>query len=89
MTLQEALAIAAQAEPAAQAKPKHQHRQPLDKLLHSSAAERLASRTAALSKRFDGMEHTATSLQKSLDQVAADVEYLQTFTPGSTTRRLQ
>jgi hypothetical protein len=87
MTLQEALAIAAGAEPAAQAKPKHQHRQPLDKLQETGAADQFASSVSALSKRFDGLEETASSLQKRIDQVAADVEYLENFTPGSPPRR--
>ena len=81
MTLAEALAIAAQA------KPKHQHRQPLDKLQGSSTAAQLASDAAALSKRFDSIADTASSLQKRVDQIAADVEYLENFTPGAPARR--
>ncbi|SDP49442.1 hypothetical protein [Afipia sp. GAS231] len=81
MTLQEALAIAAQA------KPKHQHRQPLDKLQGSSAAAQLATDATALSKRFDSVEETASSLQKRVDQIAADVEYLENFKPGAPARK--
>jgi hypothetical protein len=81
MTLQEALAIAAQA------KPKQKHRQPFDKLQASTAAGQFASDAAALSKRFDGMADTASSLQKRVDQIAADVEYLENFKPGSVPRR--
>lgn len=72
MTLSEALAIAAQA------KPKHQHRQLLDKLQGSSTSEHALS--------LQKLAETTSSLQKRLDQIAADVEFLSN-TPGSFSRR--
>ena len=65
MTLQEALAIAAQAKP--------KHRQPLDKLQASTTAEQLSADVAVLSKRFDGMGGTVADMQKQLDRARAGV----------------
>jgi hypothetical protein len=81
MTLAEALDIAAQAKP--------KHRQPLDKLHASTTAEQLSDGVTVLSKRFDGLGGTVAGLQKRVDQIAADVEYLENFTPGMPPRRLQ
>jgi hypothetical protein len=44
----------------------------------------------ALEKRWwDGLIENASSMRKRLDQIAADVEYLENFTPGAPPRRLQ
>jgi hypothetical protein len=81
MTTVEALVIAAQAKP--------KHRQPLDKLHASTTAAQLSAGADALNKRFDGMGGTVADMRKQFDQIAADVEFLQNFTPGSLPRRLQ
>lgn len=81
MTLLEALATAAQATP------NQRHRHPLDKLQASTGAGQIAADAAALSKRFYGMADALSSLQKRVDQIAADVEYLENFKPGSSPRR--
>jgi hypothetical protein len=81
MTLQEALAIAAQAKP--------QHRPQLDKLQGGGTADQLSAGTDALNKSFDVMGGTLAKCRTQLDQIAADVEFLQNFTPGTLPRRLQ
>jgi hypothetical protein len=81
VTLQEALAIAAQA------KPTQKHRPPLDKLHASTGAGQFHADVEALSKRFDGMGEAALGLQKRIDQIAADVEYLENFKPGAPPRK--
>jgi hypothetical protein len=43
----------------------------------------------ALAKRFDGMGGTLAKCRSDLDQIAADIEYLENFTPGAAPRRLQ
>ena len=65
MTLQEALAIAAQAKP--------KHRQPLTKRQASTIAKRLSAGTDTLHKSFDAMTGTLTDLQKQLDRARAGV----------------
>jgi hypothetical protein len=81
MTLAEALAIAAQV------KPKHQ--QPLDKLQGTVTVEQFSSGVTALSKSYAAMGGTVADLRKRVDHIAADVEYLENFTPGAPPRRLQ
>lgn len=80
MTLQEALAIARTA----------QLKQPpsLDKL-QGSVAGAATARIVELNKRFDVISQATLDLQKRLDQIAADVEYIGNFKPGSMPRRLQ
>jgi hypothetical protein len=79
MTTAEALAIAAQAKP--------KHRQPLDKLQGSTAAAQLSVGADTLNKGFTAMGGTLAKARGQLDQIAADVEYLENFTPGSPPRR--
>jgi hypothetical protein len=79
MTLQEALAIADQTKPT--------HRQPLDKLQGSTTAAVLSAGVEALAKSYDVMGSAIVDMQKRLDQAAADVEYIQNFTPNSPIRR--
>jgi hypothetical protein len=79
MTLQEALAIAEHAKP--------QQRQPLDKLQGSATAAQLSVGADTLNKSFDGMGGTLAKARGQLDQIAADVEYLENFTPGAPPRR--
>jgi hypothetical protein len=79
MTTHDALMIAAQV------KPKHQ--QPLDKLQGITAAD-LSAGVTALSKSFDAMGGTLAKAKAQLSQIAADVEYLENFKPGSPVRRL-
>jgi hypothetical protein len=44
----------------------------------------------ALEKRWwSGLIENVTDVQQRLDQIAADVEFLETFTPGAPPRRLQ
>jgi hypothetical protein len=81
MTTDEALAIAAQA--------KAKHRQPLSKRQASTIAKRLSVGAAELNKRYDVMGGSLEKAQAQLGQIAADVEYLENFTPGSLPRRLQ
>ena len=79
MTTHEALMIAAQAKP--------RRRQPLDKLQGSTAAD-LSAGVTALSKSFDALGGALTEAQAQLSQIAADVEYLENFKPGSPVRRM-
>lgn len=79
MTLQEALAIAAQVKP--------RHRQLLTKRQASTIAKRLSSGAAELSKQHDALGGSLAKARSQLDQIAADVEYLENFTPGSPPRR--
>lgn len=81
MNLTEALAIAANAKPAS--------RKLLTKRQISTIRKRLSAGTTELTKRFDGLSGTVATMQKSLNQIAADVEYLEHFTPGAPPRRLQ
>jgi hypothetical protein len=79
MTTAEALAIADQARPT--------HRQPLDKLQGSATVEQFSTDVTALSKSYGVMGSAVMDMQKRLDQAAADVEFLQNFTPNSPIRR--
>lgn len=79
MTLQEALSIAAQAKP--------RHRQPLTKRQAGTLAKRLSLGAAELTKQYDVVGGTLAKARSQLDQIAADVEYLENFTPGSLPRR--
>jgi hypothetical protein len=79
--IEEAFAIAAQAKP--------KHRQPLSKRQASIIAKRLSVGAAELNKRYDVMGGSLAKAQGQLNQIAADVEYLKNFTPGSPPRRLQ
>jgi hypothetical protein len=81
MTTEEALAIAARAKP--------QHRQPFDKL-HSTrtAAADLSAGVTALSKSHDAMGNGLSGMTAQLAKMAADVEFLQNFTPNSPIRRM-
>jgi hypothetical protein len=65
MTLQEALAIAAQAKP--------RHRQPLTKRQASTIAKRLSAGTDTLNKRFNDMGGALADMQKQLDRARAGV----------------
>jgi hypothetical protein len=65
MTLQEALAIAAQARP--------KHRQPLDKLQTGISADQIAAGVTALNKSYDAMGGTVAEMQKQLDRARAGV----------------
>jgi hypothetical protein len=76
VTTAEALAIAAQAKPI--------RREPLDKLHDSS----IAAAADALAKRYDAMGGTLVKAQAQLNQLAADVEFVQNFVPGQTPRRM-
>lgn len=75
MTLQEALAVAARAKPI-----ERKRREPLDKL-------RFDADVAALNKSYETMGETLSGLQKRIDQIAADVEYIENFTQRSIRRR--
>jgi hypothetical protein len=79
MTTDEALAIAARAKP--------KHRQPLDKLQGSTSAAQLSAGADTLNKSFDAIGGTLAKARSQLAQIAADVEYLENFTPGAPPRR--
>ena len=81
MTLQEALAIAARA------KPKPPKRIAFDKLAGSDALAKHVAGVTALVKSFDVMGGTLAMAQGQLAKVAADVEYIENFTPNSPIRR--
>jgi hypothetical protein len=81
MTLHEALAIAAQVKP--------QHRQPLDKLQGSTTAGDLSGGVTALSKSYAAMGDSLSGVTAQLQKIAADVEFLQNFTPDAPIRRMQ
>jgi hypothetical protein len=66
MTLQEALAIAAQAKP--------KHRQPLTKRQAGLIAKRLSAGADTLNKSFDVMGSTLADTQKQLDRARAGVK---------------
>jgi hypothetical protein len=83
MKIEEAIAIANKA------KPRPKPRVAMDKLQGSVTAGQFTAGAASLAKRYDAMGETFSGLQKRLDQIAADVEYLQTFQPGQPPRRLQ
>jgi len=83
MTLQEALEIAARA------KPKQPERIAFNKLQSSVTAGQLSVGANTLNKSFDAMGGTLAKARAQVDQIAADVEYIQTFTPGQPPRRLQ
>ncbi len=57
----------------------------LGKLL--GGTDHLSAGTDALNKSFDAMGGTLAKCRSQLDQIAADVEYLQNFTPGAPPRR--
>ena len=82
MTLKEALAIAAQAKP--------QHRRPLDKLQAgpTTTAADVSSGVTALSKRYETMGNSLSGMTAQLNKIAADVEFLQNFTPNAPIRRM-
>jgi hypothetical protein len=79
MTTHEALMIAAQAKP--------KHRQPMDKLQGSTAAD-LSTGVTALRKSYDVIGNDVSDITAQLSKIAADVEYLENFKPGSPVRRL-
>ena len=81
MTLADALEIARHAKPL--------RRQPLDKLHASTTAAQLSAGANTLNKSFDALGGTLAKARAQVDQIAADVEYIQTFTPGQPPRRLQ
>jgi hypothetical protein len=66
MTLQEALAIAAQAKP--------KHRQPLDKLQGTVTVAQFSAGVTELSKSYDRMSGTVADMQKQLDRARAGVD---------------
>jgi hypothetical protein len=76
VTITEALAVAAQAKPI--------RRQPLDKL-HGNG---MAAAVDALAKSYDAMGGTLAKTQVHLNQLAADVEFLENFQPGQPLRRM-
>ncbi len=69
MTLAEALAIAAQANP--------KHRRPLDKLQGSAAVADVSAGVTALTKNYAVMGGTVAEMQKRLDQARADLDHIQ------------
>jgi hypothetical protein len=78
MTLEEAIAIAGRVKP----------KRPLLDKLHASPEEgQTTHKAAALRKRLDGMVEPVADLQKRVDQIAAEVEYLENFKPGIPRRR--
>jgi hypothetical protein len=83
MTLAEALKIAEQA------KPKLKARVAMDKLQGSATAAQFTARVEALNKSFDAVGQALSGLKRRLNQIEADVEYLQNFQPGQPPRRLQ
>lgn len=80
MTLTDALKIAAQAKPI--------RRQPLDKLHGSTTTTDVSASVSALLKSYAAIGGTAVEIQKRLDQLAADVEFVQDFQPGQPVRRI-
>jgi len=68
-----------------QIKRPHQRR-PLDKL--TTAAD-VSAGVTALNKRFEVLGGLVMDMQKRVDQIVADVEYLQDFQPGQPSRRYQ
>ena len=81
MTLADALKIAEQVKP--------KHRQPLDKLQGSTTAGQLSADVTALSKSYAAMSNNLAGMTAQLAKIAADVEYLENFTPNSPIRRMQ
>jgi hypothetical protein len=81
MTLADALKIAEQA------KPKHQ--QPFNKLQGTTTAADLTTGVTALSKSYAAMGNSLSGMTAQLQKIAADVEYLENFTPNSPIRRFQ
>lgn len=79
MTTEEALAIAAAAQP----KPKH--RQPLDKLQSGDALVKFTARVTDLSKRFNELAGDVADIRKSLDQMRADLDHIEN-NPGAKRR---
>jgi hypothetical protein len=79
MTLHDALMIAAQAKP--------KHRQPLDKLQGSTAAD-LSTGVTALRKSYDVIGNDVSDIAAQLSKIADDVAYLQNFSPSSLIRRM-
>jgi hypothetical protein len=77
VTLAEALKIAEQAKPTRR----------LDKLSGSNSLAKHVSDVAVLAKSFDVMGGTLAKAQGQLNQIAADVEYIATFSPNSPIRR--
>jgi hypothetical protein len=73
VTLQEAIALANRVKP-----------------LPRAALDKLGNvQLTALEKRWwNGLIENVTDVQQRLDQVAADVEFLSTLTPGQPPRRL-
>jgi hypothetical protein len=80
MTLADALKIAEQAKP--------QHRQPFNKLQGSTTAADLTTGVTALSKSYGAMGNSLSGMTTQLAKLAADVEYLENFTPNSPIRRM-
>jgi hypothetical protein len=81
VTLADALKIAAQA------KPKPQHRQPLDKLQRgTTTVEQFTTGVTALAKSYDVMGSAVADMQKRIDQMRADLDHALN-SPGQ--RRLQ
>jgi len=80
MTLQEALAIAEQAKP--------QHRQPFNRLQGTTTAADLTTGVTALSKSYAAMGNSLSGMTMRLAKIAADVEYLENFTPNAPIRRM-
>jgi hypothetical protein len=83
MTPEQAIAFANQIK-------RPQQRQPLDKLQgNRTAAAELSAGVTALAKRYSDLGDSLSKMKTRIDQLEADVEYLQTtFTPGSPIRRM-
>lgn len=82
MTLAEALAIAEAA------KPKSDKRVDFNKLhTGKTDAGQFAADAAALTKRFDGMAHTASVMTAQVEQLVADLDHIENF-PGHPRRLL-
>jgi hypothetical protein len=81
MTTEEAIALANRIKP--------EHRQPFNKLQGSTTADQLSAQTDALSKSYAAMGNSLSGMTEQLSKIAADVEYLENFTPNSPIRRFQ
>lgn len=85
MNTEEAINVAIAATIDEQAKP---HRQPFNKLQASTAAAEFASGVADLSKSFGKLGSVIADMNKRIDQIAADVEFLQNSFETHPNRRL-
>lgn len=90
-TIEEAVAIAIAVAIDDQTEPRaHPQRQRFDKLQRTTAAEDLSAGVTEMAKSFGTLGHAINQMQKRIDHLAAELEYLQTtFTPNAPLRKYQ